>query len=78
MQYGMVAANAKWGLFLDEITIAEVLRDNNYSTHMLGEPCLSFPLLPNLHASILSGATSSLSPPLHVATNLIRESFIAL
>ena len=37
MQYGMVAANAEWGLDLDETTIAEVLSDNGYKTHMLGK-----------------------------------------
>jgi len=37
MQYGMVAATAEWGLDLDEVTIAEVLSDNGYKTHMLGK-----------------------------------------
>lgn len=37
MQYGMVAANAEWGMSLDETTIAEVLKDNHYTTHMLGD-----------------------------------------
>lgn len=37
MQYGMVAANAEWGMPLDETTIAEVLGENGYSTHMLGK-----------------------------------------
>ena len=37
MQYGMVAANAEWGMPLDETTIAEVLGNNGYSTHMLGK-----------------------------------------
>jgi arylsulfatase A-like enzyme len=37
MQYGMVAANAEWGLSLDEVTLAQVLSDNKYSTHMLGK-----------------------------------------
>ena len=37
MQYGMVAANAEWGMPLDETTIAEVLGNNGYTTHMLGK-----------------------------------------
>ena len=37
MQYGMVAANVEWGMPLDEITIAEVLKDSGYTTHMLGK-----------------------------------------
>ena len=37
MQYGMVAATAEWGMPLDEVTIAEVLSDNGYETHMLGK-----------------------------------------
>ena len=37
MQYGMIMANAEWGMPLDEITLAEVLKDNSYSTHMLGK-----------------------------------------
>lgn len=37
MQYGMIAATAEWGLDLDEVTIAEVLSDNGYKTHMLGK-----------------------------------------
>jgi len=37
MQYGMVAATAEWGMPLDEVTIAEVLQDNHYTTHMLGK-----------------------------------------
>jgi arylsulfatase A-like enzyme len=37
MQYGMVSANAEWGMPLDETTIAEVLHDSDYSTHMLGK-----------------------------------------
>lgn len=41
MQYGMVAATAEWGMSLDEVTIAEVLADNHYSTHMLGKRCCS-------------------------------------
>jgi arylsulfatase A-like enzyme len=36
MQYGMIAATAEWGMDLDEKTIAEILSDNNYATHMLG------------------------------------------
>jgi arylsulfatase A-like enzyme len=37
MQYGMVSANAEWGMPLDETTIAEVMQDSGYSTHMLGK-----------------------------------------
>lgn len=37
MQYGMVAANAEWGMPLDETTMAEVLSDGGYNTHMLGK-----------------------------------------
>jgi arylsulfatase A-like enzyme len=37
MQYGMVSANAEWGMPLDETTIAEVLQDSGYTTHMLGK-----------------------------------------
>jgi arylsulfatase A-like enzyme len=37
MQYGMVAANAEWGMPLDETTLAEVLGDGGYNTHMLGK-----------------------------------------
>jgi len=37
MQYGMVAANAEWGMPLDETTVAEVLGDGGYNTHMLGK-----------------------------------------
>jgi arylsulfatase A-like enzyme len=37
MQYGMVGTTAEWGLSLDEITLAEVLKTNGYSTHMLGK-----------------------------------------
>lgn len=37
MQYGMVAANAEWGMPLDETTLAEVLSDGGYNTHMLGK-----------------------------------------
>ena len=37
MQYGMIAATAEWGMPLDEVTIAEVLKDNSYTTHMLGK-----------------------------------------
>ncbi len=37
MQYGMVAANAEWGMPLDETTMAEVLGDGGYNTHMLGK-----------------------------------------
>ena len=37
MQYGMIMANAEWGMPLDEITLAEVLKENSYSTHMLGK-----------------------------------------
>lgn len=37
MQYGMVAAIAEWGMSLDETTLAEVLRDENYATHLLGK-----------------------------------------
>ena len=37
MQYGMVGANAEWGMPLEEITLAEVLHDYSYSTHMLGK-----------------------------------------
>jgi hypothetical protein len=37
MQYGMVAATAEWGMDLDEMTIAEILSDHGYATHMLGK-----------------------------------------
>ena len=37
MQYGMVSANAEWGMPLDEVTLAEVLSDSGYKTHMLGK-----------------------------------------
>eukprot|EP01035_Chromulina_nebulosa_P019812 gene19812-25756_t len=37
MQYGMVLATAEWGMPLDEITLAEVLKEENYNTHMLGK-----------------------------------------
>lgn len=37
MQYSMVQTALPWGLDLAETTLAEVLRDDNYSTHMLGK-----------------------------------------
>ena len=37
MQYSMVQTAMPWGLDLAETTLAEVLRDDNYSTHMLGK-----------------------------------------
>jgi arylsulfatase A-like enzyme len=37
MQYGMVGSVAEWGMPLDEITIGEVLKENGYTTHMLGK-----------------------------------------
>lgn len=37
MQYGMVAANAEWGMPLDETTMVEVLGGGGYNTHMLGK-----------------------------------------
>jgi arylsulfatase A-like enzyme len=37
MQYGMVSAIAEWGMPLGETTLAEVLKDNSYVTHMLGK-----------------------------------------
>jgi arylsulfatase A-like enzyme len=47
MQYGMVAANAEWGMSLDETTLAQVLSDNDYATHMLGKWHLGY-FTPNL------------------------------
>ena len=37
MQYGMVGSVSEWGMPLDEITIGEVLKENGYTTHMLGK-----------------------------------------
>lgn len=37
MQYGMIQATAEWGLPLDETTIAQVLKDEGYHTHLLGK-----------------------------------------
>lgn len=37
MQYSMVQTAMPWGLDLKETLIAEVLKDNNYTTHMLGK-----------------------------------------
>ena len=37
MQYGMISATAEWGMPLGETTLAEVLKDNSYVTHMLGK-----------------------------------------
>ena len=47
MQYGMVGANAEWGMPLDEITLPEVLADYNYKSHILGKWHLGYftPLL---------------------------------
>lgn len=37
MQYGMVGATASWGMDLNEVTLAEVFKENGYKTHMLGK-----------------------------------------
>jgi hypothetical protein len=37
MQYGVVQTDTPWGLNLNETTIAEVLSDSGYATHMLGK-----------------------------------------
>jgi arylsulfatase B/arylsulfatase I/J len=37
MQYFMVESAIPWGLELEETTIAQVLSDNGYKTHMLGK-----------------------------------------
>lgn len=37
MQSGVVQTNVPWGLPLAETTLAEVLSDNGYATHMLGK-----------------------------------------
>jgi hypothetical protein len=37
MQYSMVQTAIPWGLNFDETTIADVLKANNYTTHMFGK-----------------------------------------
>lgn len=37
MQWGVVQTDTAWGMPIEETTLAEVLRDSGYSTHMLGK-----------------------------------------